>query len=100
MNERRKRALYAKHPSVHLEFCDMRTNKKTEMRMKKVIFMTRKVERRLGFIADKKLGELKQNDYVSNTGVTIDSNDLEGTVLLSEIIWIKGDIPYEQEIEE
>lgn len=94
MNEStRKKLLSAKHPPIYREFCDMR--------MRKVILMNKKIEKRLGFIGDKKLGGLKQNDYVSsNTGVTIDNNDLVRKSLLSEHIRIKGDIPYEQEIEE
>lgn len=97
MNEStRKKVMSAKHPPIHREFCDMRINKKTEMRMRKVILMTKKIERRLGFIGDKKRGGLQQQDYVT----TSDNNDLERTLMLSERIRIMGDIPYEQEIEE
>lgn len=104
MNEStRIKMMSAKHPPIHQEPMNVRVNKETQMRMRKVTLMTQKVEKRLGFMVDKKHVGLQQknNSYVtSNTGVRIDNNDLEGTAMLSEIIRIMGDIPYEQKIEE
>lgn len=89
MNEStRKKVMSAKHPPIHREFCDMRINKKTEMRMRKVILMTRKVEKRLDFIGGKKQRGLQQEDnYVaSSSGICIDNSSLIMDAKISEII--------------
>ena len=92
MNERRKRALSAKHLP---DYREVRINNKSEKRMKKVIFMTRKIERRFSFIRDKK----NRNDYAMlNTGIS--TNTMADEVLLAEKIRCMGDIPYDFDVDE
>ncbi len=94
MNERRKRALSAKHLP---DYREVRINNKSEKRMKKVIFMTRKIERRYSFIRDKK----NRNDYAMlNTGISISTNTMADEVLLAEKIRCMGDIPYDFDVDE
>ena len=86
MNERRKRALSAKHLP---DYREVRINTKSEKRMKKVIFMTRKIERRFSFVGDKK----NRNDYAMlNTGISIstNTNTMADEVLQAEKIRCMG----------